>query len=103
MTYADTTNSQQVLPATVKQLNYAKLLAERNHTVLPWEIQQDRRSLSRWIDAQSKTPPTAGSMAASSKQVALAERLARAKRRQVPDECFRSRELMTRWIDSVMR
>ncbi len=39
-----------VLPATPKQIAYARALALRNQTLLPWEVQQDRRSLSAWID-----------------------------------------------------
>lgn len=39
------------LPATPKQLAYARSLARRNGTLLPWETQQDRRALSAWIDA----------------------------------------------------
>jgi hypothetical protein len=95
-----TTNGQQPLPATVKQLQFARVLAARNHEVLPWDVQQDRRALSEWIDAQAKRSSAVGDTAASSKQVAFAERLSRAKRRSVPDECFKSRELMSRWIDS---
>ena len=45
------------LPATPKQIAYARLLALRNQTLLPWEVQQDRRSLSAWIDAQAKLNP----------------------------------------------
>ena len=42
------------LPATPRQIAYARSLALRNQTLLPWEIQQDRRSLSAWIDAQAQ-------------------------------------------------
>ena len=89
-----------VLPATPKQIAYARALALRNQTLLPWEVQQDRRSLSAWIDAQAKlTPATALDSLPSSKQVAFAERLARIKRRAVPDECFRDKGLMSKWSD----
>ncbi len=37
------------LPVTPKQIAYARSLALRNQTLLPWEVQQDRRSLSAWI------------------------------------------------------
>jgi hypothetical protein len=75
-------------------------LALRNQTLLPWEIQQDRRSLSAWIDAQAQMKPlSALDSRPSSKQVAFAERLARIKRRAVPDECFRDKGLMSKWID----
>ena len=47
------------LPATPKQIAYARALALRNQTLLPWEVQQDRRSLSAWIDAQAKLNPGA--------------------------------------------
>ncbi|MFT4149342.1 MAG: hypothetical protein QM656_04020 [Paracoccaceae bacterium] len=88
-----------VIPATHRQLAYARALALRNQTLLPWEVQQDRRSLSRWIEEQAALSPAATGNRPSSKQVAFAERLARVKRRAVPDECFRDRDLMSRWID----
>ncbi len=88
------------LPATPRQIAYARSLALRNQTLLPWEIQQDRRSLSAWIDAQAQMKPlSALDSQPSSKQVAFAERLARIKRRAVPDECFRDKGLMSKWID----
>jgi len=87
------------LPATPKQIAYARLLALRNQTLLPWEVQQDRRSVSVWIDAQAKLNPGAQDSRPTSKQVAFAERLARIKRRAVPDECFRDKGLMSKWID----
>ena len=88
------------LPATPRQIAYARSLALRNQTLLPWEIQQDRRSLSAWIDAQAQMKPrTDLDSLPSSKQVAFAERLARIKRRAVPDECFRDKGLMSKWID----
>lgn len=88
------------IPATPRQISYARSLALRNQTVLPWDVQQDRRSLSAWIDAQAKLAPAASVDARpSSKQVAFAERLARIKRRAVPDECFRDKGLMSKWID----
>ncbi len=89
-----------VLPATERQLAYARSLALRNQSLLPWAVQQDRRSLSAWIEAQAALKPMAASDSRpSSKQVAFAERLARIKRRAVPDECFRDRQLLSRWID----
>lgn len=88
------------LPATPKQIAYARTLALRNQTLLPWDVQQDRRSLSTWIDAQAKMKPAAETdRLPSSKQVAFAERLARIKRRAVPDACFRDKGLMSKWID----
>ena len=50
---SDTSNA---LPATPKQLAYARKLAEQLNVVLPWEIQQDRRALSQWIDTQRTAP-----------------------------------------------
>ena len=87
------------MPVTPRQIAYARSLAQRNKTLLPWEVQQDRRSLSAWIEAQAKLKPS-DSGQPTSKQVAFAERLARVKRRAVPDECFRDRQLLSRWIDS---
>jgi hypothetical protein len=60
------------LPATPKQIAYARALALRNQTLLPWEVQQDRRSLSAWIDAQAKLNPGAQDSRPTSKQVAFA-------------------------------
>lgn len=88
------------LTPTPRQMAYARALALRNQTLLPWETAQDRRSLSAWIDAQSRLQPAFDtSRIPSSKQVAFAERLARIKRRAVPDECFRDKGLMSKWID----
>lgn len=87
------------LPVTPRQIAYARSLATRNRTLLPWEVQQDRRSLSTWIDAQAKLTSVAAHEP-TSRQVAFAERIARIKRRAVPDECFRDRQLLSRWIDS---
>lgn len=87
------------LPATERQIAYARSLALRNQSLLPWEVQQDRRSLSAWIETQAKLKPS-DSGQPTSKQVTFAERLARVKRRAVPDQCFRDRQLLSRWIDS---
>ena len=88
------------LPATPKQIAYARSLALKNQTLLPWEVQQDRRSLSAWIDTQARMKPLSElDRLPSSKQVAFAERLARIKRRAVPEECFRDKGLMSKWID----
>jgi hypothetical protein len=51
------------LPATPRQIAYARSLALRNQTLLPWEIQQDRRSLGAWIDAQAQMKPSPRSTA----------------------------------------
>ncbi|RYG90090.1 hypothetical protein EU803_15880 [Loktanella sp. IMCC34160] len=87
------------LPATPKQIAYARSLAARNHVVLPWEVQQDRKAMSDWIDQQASQKPSMNDLP-SSRQVQFAERIARMKRRQIPDECFRSRSLLSGWINS---
>lgn len=88
------------LPETPKQIAYARSLALRNQTLLPWEVQQDRRSLSAWIEAQAQLKPVSEmDRLPTSKQVAFAEKLARIKRRAVPEECFRDKRLMSKWID----
>ena len=88
------------LPATERQIAYARSLALKNQSLLPWEVQQDRRSLSAWIEAQAKLKPVSDlDRLPTSKQVAFAEKLARIKRWAVPDECFRDRGLMSKWID----
>ena len=93
-------NPTFTLPATPRQIAYARSLALRNQTLLPWEVQQDRRTLSAWIDAQARLKPLSDLDALpSSKQVAFSERIARIKRRAVPEECFRDKGLMSKWID----
>ena len=88
------------LPATPKQIAYARSLALRNRTLLPWEVQQDRRSLSAWIEAQARLKSVSDmDRLPTSRQVAFAEKLAWIKRRAIPDECFRDRGLMSKWID----
>jgi hypothetical protein len=88
------------LAPTARQMAYARSLALRNQTLLPWDVAQDRRSLSTWIDAQARLKPMSPlDQLPSSKQVAFAERLARIKRRAVPEECFRDKGLMSKWID----
>lgn len=99
MSYTQNDTSTPTLPVTQKQMVFARTLAMRNQVTLPWEAQQDRRSLSQWIDEQVKSPAAVNTRP-TSKQAAFAERIARIKRRSVPDECYRDRELMSRWIDS---
>ena len=91
--------STDSLPATAKQIAYARSLASRNHALLPWEVQQDRQRLSAWIEEQAKKPVSSDNRP-SSKQVAFAERIARMKRREVPDQCFRDKTMMSKWIDA---
>ena len=86
------------LPATPKQIAYARLIASRQNVVLPWDIQTDRAKLSAWISTNAALKPAIDPRP-SSKQVAFAERLARRRHVLVPDECFRDRGLMSRWID----
>lgn len=85
------------LPATEKQISFARKIAARSGVKASTLPLQDRRALSRWIDTHKKQDV---GNSPSSKQVAFAERIARLKRRQIPDECFRDRGLMSRWIDS---
>jgi hypothetical protein len=93
-------NATPAPPATERQIAYARSLALRNQTLLPLAVQQDRRSLSAWIDAQARMKPLSETdRPPSSRQVAFAERIARARRRAVPDECFRDKALMSKWID----
>ena len=92
--------TKHAMPVTPKQIAYARSLALRNRTLLPWEVQQDRRSLSAWIEAQARLKPVSDmDRLPTSKQVAFAEKLARIKRCAVPDECFRDKGLMSKWID----
>ena len=95
------TNDYHYLPATEKQLNYARQISQKIGHALPWEIQQDRKALSRWIE-ENRNAQSVSRFAdyPTSKQVAFAERIARYKRSEVPQECFRDRSLMSNWIDN---
>ncbi len=93
------TNDYHRLPASEKQLRYARSIATQAAIDLPGEVLEDRRSLSAWID-RHKRPASRFDAYPSSKQVAFAERIARIKRRDIPHECFRDRSMMSRWIDS---
>ncbi len=92
-------NDYHRIPASPKQVHYARQIAARARTRVPETALEDRQKMSNWIDAHQQR---AGRFShyPSSKQVAFAERIARMKRRAVPDECFRDRTLMSRWIDS---
>lgn len=95
----DMQSSDYTIPATPKQIAYARQLASRNGVVLPWEVQQDRKAISAWIDEQAaRIAPTSDHP--TSRQVQFAERIARAKHRAIPDECFRNRSMLSAWIDS---
>lgn len=98
---ADSGVDYHILPATEKQVMFARHLAARAKAELPDEIVGDRQRLSRWIDAH-KQPQIESRYAAypSSKQVGFAERIARTKRRPIPPECFRDKALMSKWIDA---
>jgi hypothetical protein len=94
-------NDYHQMPVTEKQLSFARQISQRTGQVLPWETQQDRQALSRWIDQYREIPSTnTFANYPSSKQVAFVERIARYKRSEVPHECFRDRSLMSNWIDS---
>lgn len=94
-------NDYHVVPATVKQLNYARQIASLYKKALPAEIELDRHALSRWIDDNKPSPLTGRfSNYPTSKQVTFAERIARMKRRAVPHECFRDKSAMSEWIDT---
>jgi hypothetical protein len=92
----------QPLPATEKQVAYARAIALRTGDNLPDHLLQNRPALSAWIEARKAgTPvkPSRFSSYPSSKQVAFAERIARIKRRSIPRECFQDKGMMSKWID----
>ncbi|AXI49354.1 hypothetical protein C1J03_24940 (plasmid) [Sulfitobacter sp. SK012] len=94
-------NDYHQVPVTGKQLAYARQISTRTGVVLPWDVQQNRYALSRWIDTHKIAKQTGQfSNYPSSKQVGFAERIARMKRREVPRECFRDRTIMSKWIDA---
>ncbi|MFD1158825.1 hypothetical protein [Roseovarius aestuarii] len=94
-------NDYHQIPATEKQITFAKQISQRIGVTLPQEAQRDRYALSRWIDANKIAKPVGQfSNYPSSKQVGFAERIARMKRRDIPQECFRDRTMMSKWIDA---
>lgn len=86
------------LPPSQKQLDYARTLARRHDMAIPRAELEDRKALSKWIDAHKAGGARA--LGATSRQVAYAEKIARVKRRAIPDECFRDAGLMSAWIDA---
>lgn len=100
-----TANDYHCLPASEKQMTFARHIAAEHDLRLPDDVLSDRRKVSAWIDAHKPKPrpaPSRFSNYPSSRQVAFAERIARIKRREVPRECFQDRKLMSRWIDGNM-
>ncbi|MEP3333543.1 hypothetical protein [Sedimentitalea sp.] len=94
-------NDYHMVPATEKQIKFARHIALRAKVELPADVASDRHRLSQWIDAHKEASNASPfSSYASSKQVAFAERIARIKHRNVPRACFRDKTLMSRWIDS---
>lgn len=88
------------LPATEKQIGFARSIAARTGAKLGPEVMTDRSKLSAWINVHKSHQSSQFAAYPSSKQVAFAERVARLKRREIPTECFRDRRMMSRWIDS---
>lgn len=94
-------NDYHLLPASPKQLDFARRIAQRIRRPLPDEVQADRSRLSAWIDENKRRMPVSRfSDYPSSRQVAFAERLARIKHRDLPPECFRDKAIMSKWIDA---
>ena len=93
--------SSNALP-TEKQIRFAQKIAQRGGILLPWNILQNRRDLSNWIDQNAHVLQRGNSALSplpSSKQVQFAERIARRKKLSVPDICFKDRQTMSQWID----
>lgn len=92
-------NDYHRVPASAKQVKYARQISAKARIPIPEAALDDRQQLSDWIDAHHGRVNRFSNYP-SSKQVAFAERIARIKRRSVPDECFRDRTMLSRWIDS---
>ena len=93
--------SSNALP-TEKQIRFAQKIAQRGGILLPWNVLQNRRDLSNWIDQNAHVLQRGNSALSplpSSKQVQFAERIARRKKLSVPDICFKDRQTMSQWID----
>ena len=87
------------VPASEKQIAYARTLASRTGQAIPSALLRNRAGLSAWIDRAKRAPASKFSAYPSAKQVQFAERIARLKRRDVPAECFKDKVMMSRWID----
>ena len=87
------------VPASEKQIAYARTLASRTGQAIPSALLRNRAGLSAWIDRAKRAPASKLSAYPSAKQVQFAERIARVKRRDIPQMCFKDRTLMSRWID----
>ena len=93
--------SSNVMP-TEKQVRFAQKIAQRGGILLPWNVLQNRRDLSNWIDQNAhvlQRSNSALSALPSSKQVQFAERIARRKKLSVPDICFKDKQTISQWID----
>lgn len=98
---SDPNPATKVAP-TEKQIRFAHKIAQRGNILLPWNILQDRKELSIWIDQNIHILQRRGSSQGampSSKQVQFAERIAKRKRLCVPDICFKDKQTMSQWID----
>ena len=98
---SDPKPASNALP-TEKQVRFAQKIAQRGGVLLPWDVLQNRRDLSNWIDQNAhilQRGNSALSALPSSKQVQFAERIARRKKLSVPDICFKDRQTMSQWID----
>ena len=98
---SDPKPASNALP-TEKQVRFAQKIAQRGGILLPWNVLQNRRDLSNWIDQNAhvlQRGNSALSALPSSKQVQFAERIARRKKLSVPDICFKDRQTMSQWID----
>ena len=98
---SDPKPASNALP-TAKQIRFAQKIAQRGGILLPWDVLQNRRDLSNWIDQNAhvlQRGNSALSALPSSKQVQFAERIARRKKLSVPDICFKDRQTMSQWID----
>lgn len=96
--FSATSNDYHLLPATPRQLTFARRIAARTGRSLPDEVQADRTALSRWIDRNMDQPANKFANYPSAKQVRFAEHIARRRRAEVPQECFRDKGRMSSWI-----
>lgn len=90
---------EAVVPASEKQIAFARSLAARSGQPLPSTLLRNKAGLSAWIERAKRAPVSKFSAYPSAKQVQFAERIARARRRDIPPECFKDRLMMSRWID----
>ena len=82
---------------TLKQLNYARSLAYKNGALLPWDVQNNKAKITKWITKQVRA--VAICTTPSAKQLNYAKFICRKKKTKLPEYCYSNRDELSRWIN----